>query len=310
MKRPMQLDPEAMLIFATLARIGGIRSAARELNVPRSTLSRKLSELERQVGAPLVVRTARRFVLTEIGVALAQRCEKLEALLDESGKLVRDVSSEPTGTLRVAVAPVLGEEILAPVLAELVARHPRLSIDARLAVSYVDLRRGAVDVALRASTLEDASDLFATRLGTAVSGCYASPAYLAKHKAPTRPSDLAAHDCILVGMGPDQWSFGSGSNEVTIRVGGRLRVDSFRIARDAAACGAGILRVAAVFAEPLVRARMLVPLLERYRRSVPIYAVHAGANPPPPHVRVFIAAVRKAVATALPADGGKPWRSA
>jgi DNA-binding transcriptional LysR family regulator len=310
MKQPARLDPPAMLAFATLARVGGIRSAARVLDVPRSTLSRKLSELEAQVGAPLVVRTARRFALTEIGVALAERCEKLEAVLDESGKLVRDASSEPTGTLRVAVAPVLGEEILAPILAELTARHPRLSIDARLSVSYVDLRRGAIDVALRASTLEDASDLFATRLGAAVSGCYASRDYLASHKAPSRPSDLGAHDCILVGNGPDEWTFGSGSNEVTVRVSGRLRVDSFRIARDAAACGAGILRVANVFAEPLVRAGLLVPLLERYRRAVPIYVVHAGPNPPTPRVRVFITAARKAVAQALPSEGGKPWRSA
>jgi DNA-binding transcriptional LysR family regulator len=310
MKRRSLVDPQAMVLFATLARAGGIRSAARELDVPRSTLSRKLSELEHQVGAPLVVRTARRFTLTEIGTAFAARCEQLEALLHESGKLVHDASSEPIGTLRVAVAPVLGEEILAPILAELMTRHPRLSIDARLAVSYVDLRRGAIDVALRASALEDAADLFATRLGTSVSGCYASPAYLAAHKAPTRPADLAAHECILVGAGPDQWSFGSGANEASVRVGGRLRVDSFRIARDAAACGAGILRVATVFAEPLVRARLLVPILERYRRHVPIYAVHAGPNPPPPRVRVFVAAARRAVASALPPGGTKAWRSA
>ncbi len=310
MKRRAQLDPQAMLVFATLARSGGIRKAARELGVPRSTLSRKLSELEAQVGAPLVVRTARRFALTDVGVALAMRSEQLEVLLRESSKLVSDASSEPIGTLRVAVAPVLGEEILAPILAELTAHHPRLSIDARLSVSYVDLRRGAVDVALRAATLEDASDVFATRLGSAVSGCYASPSYLAKHKAPTRPSDLAAHNCILVGAGPDQWTFGTGSNEVSVRVVGRLRVDSFRIAREAAACGAGILRVADVFADPLVRAGLLVPILERHRRAVPIYAVHAGANPPPPRVRVFIEAARKAVAQALPNEGSKPWRSA
>lgn len=309
-KVDISLDPQAMLAFAVLARVGGIRGAARQLDLPRSTLSRRLAELEAQVGAPLVVRTSRRFALTEMGVALAARCDKLESLMDESRELVRRSSSEPSGTLRVAVAPVLGEEILAPVVAELVRKHPRLSIDARLAVDYVDLRRGSVDVALRARALEDASDLYAVRLGRSVSGVYASPAYLKRNGTPRTPADLAHHECILVGTAPDEWSFRVGTRDVRVRVTGRLRVDSFRIARDAAARGAGIVRVATVFASPLVAEGALVPLLERHWLEVPIFAVHAGPNPPPPRVRAFVELARKAVAKALPAGGGSPWQSA
>ena len=134
MRRRPDLDPDAMLAFAALARAGGVRGAARELGTPRSTLSRKLVELEAQVGAALVVRTARRFALTEIGVTFAERCEALEKLVRDSRDLVGRASSEPAGTLRVAVAPVLGEEILAPILAELVSRYPRLSVEGHLAV--------------------------------------------------------------------------------------------------------------------------------------------------------------------------------
>ncbi|MBS2016258.1 MAG: LysR family transcriptional regulator [Deltaproteobacteria bacterium] len=314
MKRPSgsELDPGAMLVFAALARAGGVRGAARTLGLPRSTLSRRLAELESQVGGALVVRTARRFSLTDLGLALAAQCDRLEAVLRDAELLARSAASEPTGVLRVAVAPVLGEEILPSVIAELVRRHPRLTIDARLSVDHVDLRRGAVDVALRASPVDDATDLFALRLGTTTSGLYASPSYLAARTTPRLPSDLDDHECIVVGERGGRWTFRSGSRDVVIDVSGRVRVDNVRVARDAAALGAGIARVARAFADPLVAAGDLVPVLERHWVSSPIYAVHAGPNPPSPRVRAFIDASRAAVAAALP-EGAPPrrrWRSA
>lgn len=230
---------------------------------------------------------------------------------------MRSTSREPTGVLRVAVAPVLGEEILPSVLATLLARHPRLSIDARLSADYVDLRRGSIDVALRAGTLDDASDLFAVRLGVSVSGCYVSPSYAASRGAPQTLADLEKHECILVGgRARVTWTFRSGAREVDVPVAGRLRVDSFRVARDVAAQGAGVLRVATVFAEPLVASGELVPVLERHWIQVPVHAVHAGPNPPVARVRAFIEAARGAVVRALPPESGahsrngKRWRSA
>src|SRR5690349_15222513 len=123
------LDPQAMLVFAALARAGGVRSAALALGVPRSTVSRRLAQLEEALGAPLVVRTARRFALTELGLAFATRCEALEALLVDAAEGVRRGSSEVAGTLRISAAPVLGEEVLPSILAQLLAQNPRLSID-------------------------------------------------------------------------------------------------------------------------------------------------------------------------------------
>src|SRR5438067_1921688 len=107
----MALDADAMLIFRALARANGVRGAAAALGVPRSTVSRRLAQLEEQVGAPLVVRTARRFALTELGAALLPQCDRLEELLRGSEELARGASKEPSGLLRVAAAPVLGEEV-------------------------------------------------------------------------------------------------------------------------------------------------------------------------------------------------------
>jgi len=297
---PTRLDPEAMLVFAALARSGGVRAAAAGLDMPRSTVSRRLAELEAQAGSPLVVRTARRFTLTEAGRALAERCRELEDVLARSMRTLRDAAGEPSGALRVACAPILGEEILGRIVATLLARHPKLSVTASLSVDYVDLRRGDVDVALRAWSIEDASDLYATHLGTSVTGCWVSPAYARTRGVPLSPSDLSAHECIVVGSAPRvQWVFAGPGREEAVAVSGRVRVDNFRLARDLAACGAGVLRAARILAEPLVHAGALVPVLERHWPRTPLYAVHAGPNPPPPKVRVFVDLAREAVGKKL-----------
>jgi DNA-binding transcriptional LysR family regulator len=298
------LDPAQMLVFAALARTGGVRTAATALGIPRSTVSRRLDQLERAVGAPLIVRTARRFELTPLGQTLADRCAALEALLRESEALLQRATDEPSGVLRVNAAPVLAEEILADVVAELARRYPRLAVEVRTSVEYVDLRRGGVDIVLRARRLADASDLYATHLGTSVTGCYASPAYVAAHGLPERLEDLAKHDCIVVG-GAATWTF---AGERDVGVTGRIRVDNFRIARSLAALGVGIVRTAAVFAAPLVAANQLVPVLEPHWWHAPIYAGHAGPNPPSPNVRAFLTLARAAVARALPPNA--TWRSA
>jgi DNA-binding transcriptional LysR family regulator len=294
----MALNPEGMLLLASLAEAGGVRKAATSLGVPRSTVSRRLRELESEVGAPLVVRTARRFALTDLGIALAGRASELASVLSESEELVRRAKVEPTGTLRIAAAPVLGEEVLPELLGELARKHPRLTIDVRLSVEYVDLRRDT-DVALRASSIDDASDLYAVRLGTSTTGFYASPAYLAEHGTPQTPAELAAHSCLLV-SGRAQWRMRIGAREELVGVSGRVRVDSFRLARSLAARGVGVVSSALMFAQPLIDSGELVPILERHWIRTPIYAVHASGRPPPPKIRAVIELAKIMVPRVLP----------
>jgi DNA-binding transcriptional LysR family regulator len=289
-----------MLVFAALAREGGVRAAAAGLGMPRSTVSRRLAELEEQAGAPLVVRTARRFTLTDAGNALRERCVELEEVLARSQETLRNAASEPSGVLRVAAAPVLGEEILPSILGTMMARYEKLKIHVTMSVDYVDLRRGDVDVALRAWPVEDASDLYAVRLGVSTTGCWVSPAYARARGTPQAPADLATHECIVVGnAAPAVWTFGAAGREERVPVSGRVRVDNFRVARDLAACGGGVVRAARILVDPLVAAGVLIPVLQRHWPITPIHAVHGGPNPPPPKVRAFIELAREAVSRVL-----------
>ena len=287
-----------MTTFAAIARARGVRGAAALLGMPRSTVSRRLAELEQQVGAPLVVRTSRRFGLTELGHALLAPCEELEDLLRRSDDLVRRATDEPSGRLRVSASPAIGTVLLPDVIAELTGRYPRLSVDVLFSVDYADLRRGQVDVALRAGHLDDASDLFATKLGSDIAGCWASPEYIAPNGVPRVPADLAHHECIVVGMKSHAtWSFRKGSREERVDVTGRARVDTSPLALELAVRGVGIVRAASPLADPFVSSGALVPLLEAYWPDTVFHVVHGGPNPPPPKVRVFIELAKKVAAS-------------
>lgn len=270
-------------------------------------MSRRLAELEEQVGAPLVVRSSRRFGLTALGHALLAPCEELEDLLRRSDDLVRRATEEPSGRLRVSASPAIGAVLLPDVIAELVRRYPRLSVDVLFSVDHADLRRGHVDVALRAGLLDDASDLFATKLGSSIAGCWASREYVARRGEPRAPADLAHHECLVVGMKRHAtWAFRRGSREERVDVTGRVRVDTSPLAVELAVRGVGIVRAASPLSGPLASSAALVPILEPYWPETAFHVVHAGPNPPPPKVRVFLDLAKKVAASLFTSPRGLP----
>jgi DNA-binding transcriptional LysR family regulator len=287
-----------LVTFAAVARAGGIRRGAEALAVPRSTVSRQLAALERAIGGRLVTRSTRRFALTELGTQLAERCARLQDILDEVQRITSRDTVEPTGTLRVAASPVIGEELLPEVIAAYLARFPNVRVEAQLAVEFVDVRK-RIDLAVRTGPIQDASDLFATRLGTSLKGHYASPEYVRTRGEPASPAELAQHACIATGE--SSWSFRARHGEVQIEVSDRLAVDSYAMARSACAAGVGIARMPSLYATSLVASGALVPVLERFWPRTTLYAVHATGQPAPPKIRTFVDLLRQAMRRRLDA---------
>lgn len=282
-----KLSPDELLTFAAVVRAGGVRSAALALGMPRSTVSRQLAELEQHLGASLIARSTRRFALTEVGERLMEQCERLEEVLKATDEVLSRAAKEPTGTLRVAASPIIGEEFLPPVLSEYLRAYPQMSVEVRLSVDFVDLRRAGFDLAIRTGPLQEAGDLYATRLGTSLKGHYASADYLKRKGPPLTPEELMDHDCITI-SGSRAWAFKAQGAEKHVTVKGALKVDSYRLARSAAIEGVGIARIPDVFAAPLVRAGELTPVLEKYWQRTELFAVHAAGQPAPPKIRAFI----------------------
>ncbi len=281
-----KLSPDDLLTFAAVVRAGGVRSGALALGMPRSTVSRQLSNLEKILGASLIARSTRRFALTEVGQRLVEQCERLEEVLKATDEVLSHAAKEPTGTLRVAASPIIGEEFLPSVISEYLRAYPQMNVDVRLSVDFVDLRRAGFDLAVRTGPLQEAGDLFATRLGTSLKGHYASAQYLKRKGTPLTPDELVDHDCITI-SGSRAWAFKTGSAEKHVSVRGSFKADSYRLARSAAVEGVGIARLPDVFANPLVRDGSLVPLLEKYWQRAELFAVHAAGQPAPPKIRAF-----------------------
>jgi len=295
-------SPEDMLVFAAIARAGGVRRGAQSLGIPRSTASRHLASLERAVSARLVARSTRRFVLTETGRALLEQCVRLEDVMRATEGVVARTATEPSGTLRVATSPIIAEDLLPKVLADYLARHPNVRVQVEVSVEFVDLRRAGIDVAVRTGPIEDASDLWATRLGNSPKEHFVSPAYAKKHGVPKTPDDLDDHACIVIGAHRQAtWTFRSSGRRVHRTVSGVLQTDSYRLAREAAVAGIGVARLPHVFAAPLVASGELVPVLEKYSETMVLYAVHAAGSPAPPKIRAFVEMLRAAFARKLKA---------
>jgi DNA-binding transcriptional LysR family regulator len=198
--------------------------------------------------------------------------------------------SEPQGTLRVTAAQFAGEEFLEPVAAEYLRRWPRVRLDIRLTSERLVLLAEGLDIAIRRGALDDSTSLTARRLGAYELACLASPAYLARHGAPESPADLARHDCILLAghTGPVVWTFPGPEGVERVKVQGRLRVNSRRMAHQATLDGLGIARLNRVVRVNDIEAGRLVELLPTFRETADVYAIYAKTRPTPVKIRAFV----------------------
>jgi DNA-binding transcriptional LysR family regulator len=293
-----RLEPQDLVVFAAVARAGGVRRGADVLDLPRSTVSRQLASLEATLGGQLVSRSTRRFAITELGAALLEQCARLQDVLDAVTQVAARSAREPSGTLRIASSQIISEELLPDVIATYLERFPAINVEVKVSNDFVDLRRAGIDLSVRTGPLKDASDLFATRLGASLKGHYASRAYLKAHGTPETPAELAQHACIVVGTRPQSsWSFRGRQGDLYVDVTGRLVVDNYALARRACVGGVGIARLPSLYAAP--HADDLVPVLERFWERTVLYAVHASGQPAPPKIRAFIDLLKHAMTNRL-----------
>lgn len=298
-----QFDLNAALVLVRVVQEGSFRSAARALGMPKTTVSRKVAELEEQLGAQLLLRTTRRLALTDAGAAFLEEAEGAIARLDAAEAAVTELQRAPRGKLRVTTTIPIGEMLLAPILAEFLEAYPGVEVLVHLTDGQVDLVAERFDIALRIGALPDSS-LVAKLIGSSNYRVVASPAYLARHGTPRRPADLAAHSCLRStnsGMAVrTTWPFGTGKRATEVPVSGRLVSDDLVVLRKAAERGLGVARLPVVVVHEALRAGTLVNLLESYAPSpTPVHILHVGGRYLPPRTRAFIDFVHPRLARAF-----------
>lgn len=287
-----RIDPNDLLIFAQVAELGSFSKAADKLRVPKSTVSRRLAELEHDLGERLLLRTTRRQTLTEFGLQLLEHARQVAAEVDAVAALRERRQSAPTGRLRVSVPSDVANLLLTDMLAAFTAMHPGISLEIDLSPRRVDLLGEGFDVAIRMGELADDGLLAARRLNEFSAGLYASAQYLAESGEPDTPDDLLHHSAVrlLRGNGePAPWTLRKGDELWEGIPPGRVTANSPELLIRLAVAGAGITAVPDYFALPAVRQGQLRRVLPDWCLPAhKVSAVFPGRKLMPAKTRVFI----------------------
>lgn len=258
--------------------------------MPRSTVSRRVAELERQLGARLLHRTTRKLQLTAIGAAYYERSSRSLADLAEAEALVRATQATPRGRLRLTAPSDLGG-LLVPMVVSFTEQYPEVRVDLELSQRMVDLVAEGFDLALRASASLPDSSLVARRITSVQWHLFASPGYLEARGEPRSPRELSEHECILFGpqRGRGSWQLFTGSESVDVMVAGRISANGADLALQAAQAGAGIAFLPEFRARPLLGDGTLRRVLSAYHG--PASALHV-VYPSARHLSATVRACR------------------
>jgi len=282
-------DLNAAHLFVEVVQRGSFTHAAKVLGLPKSTLSRRIGDLEARLGARLLQRTTRKLSLTDLGAAYFERVNRIVSELGEAEAAVLDAQNTPRGVLRLTAPPDLGMVFLPKALPEFTAEYPEVQVVLDLSGRRVDLIQEGFDVALRAGHLVDSS-LIAKAIATSSMGVYASPEYLERRGTPEKLDDLPHHDCLVFGTTPERkWRFEHNGRSHEVAVVGRIAAQDFGYLRFATLAGAGIALLPNMLVGPDVhhgRLQLLLPELTLAQDN--LYVVYPSRAFLPAKTRAFV----------------------
>lgn len=283
----------SLAAFAQVADLGGFAPAARAMRVSPTAITRAIAGLEARLGVSLLHRTTRSVRLTEEGALFLPRARQVLIDLNEAEALVMGAQSEPQGTLVVTAPVVFGRTHIVPIVAKLLARHSRLTIQMLLLDRTVQLVEEGIDIAVRIGELPDSS-LHAVRLGDVCRVLVASPAYIKAHGKPVDVADLRRHAIVaFTGISPnDEWRFGPQGKSV-VHVQPRLILNNADAGIAAVKRGLGIGRFLSYQVAEDVAAGKLRTLLDATAPTpVPVHLLFQANRSSSPNVRSFIDATK------------------
>lgn len=291
----MHLDPNDLLLFARVVEEGSFSRAAERMEMPKSTLSRRLTGLESQLGERLLLRTTRKLTVTDFGHSVLLHAQQVTSEVEAALALAQHRQLEPSGRLRVSMPADFANDVLGPLLAEFIARYPAISLELDLSPRRVDLIGENFDLAVRIGDLPDDASLAARRLAVFSVGLYASPDYIARRGVPPEPEALMEHDALrlLARNGePAPWLLRRAEMRWEGTPPGRASANSPELLVRLARSGAGITMLSDHFAEPYVRSGELAQVLADWSLpAVTAWAVFPGRRLMPTRTRVFLDAM-------------------
>jgi LysR family transcriptional regulator AphB len=285
------VDLNDIALFVSVASAGSFAEAARRLGLPPNTASRRVQELERELGVRLMQRSTRRLTLTDAGQRLFSQCaEQIEALTTVTQEIAESNES-PSGRVRVALPADFFYMVPADVMSEFLAVNPRVRLEFVLSDARADLLGENIDVAFRIGKAIE-PNLIARQIGWTSARLVAGPSYLDVHGEPDVPADLSDHECIAAPTNPTGytiWRLDGPEEQVEVAVRGRFHANSIQAQLGAARSGLGIaLLPSAMVAEDVEAGRLMTVLPEYGWHRVGVYLVYLNRRQLPRAVSAFI----------------------
>jgi DNA-binding transcriptional LysR family regulator len=235
------MDYNDLALFTRVVERGSFSDAARAAGLPKSSVTRGIARLEKELGVRLIQRTTRQRGVTDAGRELYERVRSAVGAIEEATDAIREHGHEPRGVVRVT-APVDAAMMNLPeAFRELAQKYPSIQVEMVLSNRVVDLVADGVDLAIRAGRLADSS-LVARKVGMTTIGLYASKEYLERRGRPKKVADLASHDTVLFRPrgGKQTWLFEGPKGTESVEVTGTFASDDFGFNARAITAGIGI----------------------------------------------------------------------
>lgn len=294
---PMQNVMKDMLLFVEVAACKSFTLAANNLEIPTSTLSRRIAALEKSLGVRLFNRNSRHVELTDPGKTFFERCDSIVSEAHAAREALTTASKTISGKIRLAAPPDFCLYCSA-ILIDFARLYPDISLEVQLQQSWVDIIGDAYDLNIRVGDMPS-SNLVARKLNEFSSALYASPKLLETYATPQHPNDLLDIPTIRISRGT-LWKLHKEDETVIIAPNSSFTVNSITLVADLTTAGLGVAELGTGLGDDFMKEGLLVPILPDWHLpSIPVYAVTASKDIPN-RVSLFIDFLSKRLQSVVP----------
>lgn len=282
------MDLNEIAVFVKVVESGSFSLAGKALGIPNSTVSHKVSTLEKRLGVTLIQRTTRKLHITPVGEAYFQKCllglEEIRAAESE----IASAQSEPQGLLKITAPIDIGSSLLPAIISKYHKKYPKVQVEVILTDRRVDLLSEGVDLAIRAGELKDSS-LIAKKIGTTYFVPVASQRYLKLHGTPLHPKDLLRHQCLQFTSLGESWKLTGPKGTFQVSLKNPMLINHLEMLRQMTIQDGGISFLPTSLVYPDIKEKRLVRLLPDWRSSIsPVHFVYPGQKFVPAKLSAFI----------------------
>ncbi|MGE3609498.1 MAG: LysR family transcriptional regulator [Bacteriovoracaceae bacterium] len=276
-------------IFLKVVELGSFSAAAAALEMPKSTVSARISSLEKRLGATLIKRTTRKLHVSEIGKIYYQNCLSGITQIIQAEEKVFEKQTTPHGLLKMTAPVELGEFLLPSIIPIFNRAFPDVKLDITLTDSKLDLISEGIDIGIRVGTLKDSS-LIAKKLGNIYFAPFAAAKYLKQYSFNQTPKELEKHQILnFSSINQNEWTLVSQKEKQIVKINPIFSINDLNLIKSLTISGLGISLLPTFICMPEVKSGKLIRILDKWKTEPrPVHFVYPSQKFVSPKTKAFI----------------------